>query len=625
MKTSISFARFAVLPLALAAAFPSFGQAQSTTQLQETVVTASRNVQLLSSALPHTTVITREDIERSQATDLVTLLQREAGLQRTQNGGVGTASSVFMRGAASLQTLILIDGVLQNKQDASGSVSLEHVMLENVDHVEIVRGNVSAIYGSGAIGGVIQIFTKTGSQKLFASVSVELGPRAFRKLSSNVSTSAGDTSISAGVSRITTDGFSAINTTQYGSANSDADSYKNATANMSLTHRLSKDHNAGFRVFNSSSETAFDNPFGKPSDIQSSTTRLSQATLFTDNTWGIWHSHLSLSEHLDKNRSQDNGIFGSTNGFITRATVLNWVNTVALGTGWLATAGLEEQLQRVGTTTDSKSGTPYSQKRNAIAVFGGVEGKIGRGELQLNVRNDKIGNLEKSTGYFGYGYPVTEKIKLVGSFSTAFNAPPLGYLFAPGFGNSNLRAEFAKSKELGLQFDQSGHLLRATYFDTRTKDQLTFDTVTSKFANLDKTRNNGVELSYKGSIGSTDLRTSLTNQNPVNELTGQQLNRRASTLLSFGASHAIGAWRAGADLLYSGKRSDVYTDTATFATVKTTLASYTVLDLSASYKVSPQVVVKARLDNATDRNYQTVYGYNQQPRSLYMGFTWTPL
>ena len=625
MKTSVSFARFAVLPLALAAAFPSVGQTQSTPQLQETVVTASRNAQLLSSALPHTTVITREDIERSQATDLVTLLQREAGLQRTQNGGIGTASSVFMRGAASLQTLILIDGVPQNKQDASGSVSLEHVMLENVDHVEIVRGNVSAIYGSGAVGGVIQIFTKTGSQKPFSSVSVELGPRAFRKLSSNVSTSAGDTSISASVSRVTTDGFSAINTAQYGSANSDADSYKNTTANMSLTHRLSKDHNAGFQVFNSSSETAFDNPFGKPSDIQSSTTRLSQATLFTDNTWGIWHSHLSLSEHSDKNRSQDNGTFGSTNGFITRATVLNWVNTVALGAGWLATAGLEEQQQRVDTTTDSKFGAPYNQKRNAIAVFGGVEGKVGRGELQLNVRNDKIGNLEKSTGYFGYGYPVTEQIKLVGSVSTAFNAPPLGYLFAPGFGNSNLRAEFAKSKEFGLQFDQSGHLLRATYFDTRTKDQLTFDTVTSKFANLDKTRNNGVELSYKGSIGSTDLRTSLTNQNPVNELTGQQLNRRASTLLSFGASHAIGAWRAGADLLYSGKRSDVYTDTATFATVKTTLASYTVLDLSASYKVSPQVMVKARLDNATDRNYQTVYGYNQQPRSLYMGFTWTPL
>ena len=624
MKTFLSRARLAALPLALAAAFPSLSQSQDTPRLPDVVVTATRSEQLLSAALAHTTVITRSDIERSQATDLVTLLQREAGLQRTQNGGIGTASTIFMRGAPSLETLVLIDGVPQNKQDASGAVSLEHVMLDNVERVEIVRGNVSAIYGSGAIGGVIQIFTKTGTREPSAGVSVELGPRSSRKLSGSVSASAGDTSLSVMASRFKTDGFSAINPVQYPGANPDADGYENTSFNLSLTHRLSKDHNFGLRLTKSTGDTTYDNAFGAPTDIQTSTTRLSQATLFTDNTWGSWRSRLSLSEQADKNRSRDNGFFGSNDSFTTRATVLNWTNTVPLGQDWLATAGLETQHQRVGTTTSSPFGTPYNASRNTSAIFGGVEGKVGNGGLQLNVRHDKVGELQESTGYLGYGYPVTEHFKLIGSVSTAFNAPPLGYLFAPGFGNPALRPERARSEELGLQYEQGTHLLRATYFDTRVKDQLTFDAITSAFANTARTRNNGVELSYKGSVGSTDLRASLTVQDPTNGLTGQQLIRRARNLLSLGISHPIGGLRLGADLQYSGRRPDAYTDPATFGVVNTTLAAYAVLDLTASYKISPEVMLKARLDNVTDKKYQTVFGYNQQPRSLFVGLTWTP-
>ncbi len=624
MKTFSSRARHAALPLALAAAFPSFAQTQGTPQLQEVVVTATRSAQLLSATLAHTTVITREDIERSQATDLVTLLQREAGLQRTQNGGIGSVSTIFMRGAPSLETLVLIDGVPQNKQDASGAVSLEHVMLYNIERVEIVRGNVSAIYGSGAIGGVIQIFTKTGTREPSAGLSVEIGPRAFRRLSGSLSASAGDTAISLAASRITTDGFSAINTAQQPFANPDADGYQNTTVNLSLTHKLSKDHNFGARLMKSTGDTAYDNAFGAPTDIQTSTTRLSQATLFTDNTWGNWRSRLSLGEQSDKSRSQDNGLFGSTDSFITQATVLNWVNTVRLGGDWLATAGLERQHQRVDTTTTSSFGTPYDRTRSTRAVFTGLEGQVGAGGLQINLRHDKVGELQQSTGYLGYGYPITDRLKVIASASTAFNAPPLGYLFAPGFGNPLLRPELARSKELGLQYEQGAHLLRATYFDTRVKDQLIFDLTTFAFANVDRSRNNGVELSYKGSIGSTDLRASLTSQDPINQLTGQALSRRARNLLSLGVSHPVGAWRLDADLRYSGKRPDAYTDPATFATVNTTLAAYSALDLAVSYKLSAEVMLKGRLDNVTDRKYQTVYGYNQQPRSLFVGLTWTP-
>lgn len=626
MKNRSFCARPALLALSFVCTHAALAQSAAVSgQLNPVVVTATRNSQLLGSALPFTSVITRDDIERSQATDLVTLLQREAGLQRTQNGGIGSVSSVFIRGAASLQTLILIDGVPQNKQDASGAVSLEHLMLENVERVEIVRGNVSAIYGSGAIGGVIQIFTKTGSREPSVSVSAQVGPRATRKLSASISGSAGNTAISVGVSRFSTDGFSTIDTTQFPSANPDADGYRNTSGNLSLTHTLSPDHQFGVRFSKATGDTAYDNAYGAPSDLQTATTRLSQAALFTDNTFGRWRSRITLSEQADKSETRDDGVFGSNDGFRTKAKVINWVNTVALSGDWLATAGLERQKQSVDTSTTSAFATPYASSRNATAVFAGVEGKVAGGGLQLNVRRDKVGELAQTTGYAGYGYALTQQLKLIGSISTAFNAPPLGYLFAPGFGNPNLRPELARSKELGLQYEQGSQFVRAAYFDTRVRDQLNFDNTTFAFANIGRTRNKGWELSYKASLGSTDLRSSLTVQDPVDETTGQPLTRRAKTLFSAGVSHAVGAWRLGGDLQYSGKRSDAYADPVTFAPVNTTLAAYSVVDLSLSYRVSPAVELKARLDNVSNEKYQTVYGYKQQPRSAYVGVTWTPM
>ena len=630
MKIRFINVRRAALPLALAAAFPTFSVAQNApkSQLPETVVTASRNPQLLASALPHATVMSREDIERSQATDLVSLLEREAGVQKTQNGGLGSVSTVFLRGSAALQTLVLIDGVPQNKQDASGAVSLEHLMLDQVERVEIVRGNVSAIYGSGATGGVIQIFTRTGNRKPTASLAIQAGPRAFRKVTGSFSTQVGNTTMSADLSRVSTSGFSAVNPAQYPNANPDADGYKNTSLNFAITHQFSKSHSFGARGFKVNGDVSYDSGFGTPSDVQSAGTRLSQFSVFSDNKFGDWRSRLTLSEQSDKSQLRDNAMFGFNGSFTTRATVLGWVNTIALSDNWLATAGLEQQRQRVEAfDEDTLAGNDYRQQRSTTALFAGLEGKLVGGDVQFNVRRDKVGNLDATTGFLGYGYPISKNIKLMGSLSTAFNAPPLGYLFAPGFGNPMLKPEYAKSREIGAQYEAAGQLIRASYFDTRTRNQLGYDPSIGAFGafnNVDRTRNSGTEMSYKGRFGATDLRAGLTLQDPKNDLTGERLQRRAATMWTAGVSHELGAWRLGADLLHSGARPDAYFDAATFNSVNTTLPSYTRLNLSAQYRVTPEVLLKARLDNAVDAKYQTVYGYNQQPRSLYFGAVWTP-
>ncbi len=617
MKFSINRARLSVLSLACVSAFSASAQTDPNHSLGEVVVTASRNPQLLSSASAHTTVITREDIEQSQATDLVTLLQRDASLQRTQNGGIGTVSSVFLRGLASLDTLVLIDGVPQNKQDASGTVSLEHIMLDNVERVEVVRGNVSAIYGSGAIGGVIQIFTRNESRDPSANLSLEVGPRGTAKISAGASMRAGDTTLNAGASRYTTDGFSSINTVQYSTANPDPDGYQNVSSHASISHALTKDHRIGFQITQSEGKTSYDATWLTPVDQQSAHTNLNQATLYSDNTWGRWHSHLSYSEQSDRSFSLDTNI----SRFNTKADVLSWVNNLPIGDYWLGTAGLEEQHQHIDTYSDSIYSPPYDQSRVADAVFLGLEGCFGAATLQLNVRSDKVGNLAQDTFYVGAGYSLSDSWKITASNSSAFNAPPLGYLYLPDYGNPLLKPELAQSHEVGLQYEKEKQLLRATYFDTRMQDQLEY--VGTKFTNINQTRNTGVEFSYRATYGNTEARASWTEQNPVNALTGQVLQRRARTMISLGLSQNLGAWNVGGDVRYAGERPDVYYDPVGPSS-NLNLPAYTVLDLTLSYRLSSEWLFKSRIDNVTDEKYQTVYGYNQQPLSLYAGVTWTP-
>lgn len=621
MKTCSLSVRLAAIPLACAAAFPAVSRAD----LADVVVTATRNSQPLSATFQHTTVITREAIERSQATDLATLLQREAGLQRAQNGGIGTVGSVFLRGAPARQTLVLIDGVPQTRQDASGAIGLEHLMLDAIERVEIVRGNVSAIYGSGAIGGVIQIFTRAGSREPSVAITGEAGPRSTRKLAVQASGQAGATRLAGGLSDYRTDGFSAVDTTRFAGANPDRDAYDNQSWNFSLAHALSPQHDIGLRASRTRGDTRYDNPYGAPGDQQSSQARLQQASLYSDYRAGNWRSRLTLSAQSDDSATADNGLFGSDDRFRSGSTTLGWVNTIGLGADWLLTAGLESQRQRVTTASTSAWVTPYNVRRSANALFGGVEGPLAGGQVQINLRHDRLGPLSATTGFLGYSRALTPGVRLIASTSTAFNAPPLGYLYAPDFGNPALQPERARSHELALQYEQGSHRLRATWFDTRVRNQIDYNPVTFAFANIGRTRNDGLELSYTGKLGATDLRSSLTLQDPVDAATGQALIRRSRTLLSLGASHRWGPVSLDADLRHSGPRDDRYSDPASFATVNTRLPGHAVLDLAMAWRLSPDLELRARLDNAADRRYQTVYGYNQQPRSLYLGLRWQPV
>jgi vitamin B12 transporter len=234
--------------------------------------------------------------------------------------------------------------------------------------------------------------------------------------------------------------------------------------------------------------------------------------------------------------------------------------------------------------------------------------------VQLNLRHDDVGGIGgQTTGYLGYGLQIAPQWKLSASASSAFNAPPLGYLYAPYFGNPALLAEEARSYELGLQYAGEGQLLRATLFSSRVRNEFLYDVKTKVFENIASTDNQGLELSYTGVLGTTELGASLTLQDPTNADTGERLLRRAGRLAAASVWQPIGAWRLGAQWAYVGSRTD---------TGGVTLAAYSLLDVLAQWDLGRGVQLFGRVENLFDETYQTVAGYKQSSRGAFFGLRW---
>ncbi len=582
------------------------------------VVTAARVTQLQTDALPHTTVLTEQDIRDSQAVDLPSLLKREAGIQFTQSGGVGLASGLFVRGAETRQTLILLDGVPLTKQDTTGTVSIEHLMLDQIDRIEIVRGNVSSIYGSGAVGGVIQIFTKRGDGPARPNVSAEVGSRNTRRLSAGISGSSGATRYSLAASDFKTDGISALNPVQVPTANPDQDGYHNTSVSGALSHEWTTGHELGLRFSSSDGRYDFDSGFDTPTAIHTGQTRVESLTLFSQNRFNAnWLSRVSFSEARDKSTTMVSAAGVTDSRFLSKTRLLQWDNQITLSPSWSATIGVE--WQRQGFDSDDGYGTEYGKDRTANSVYGGVQGKMGAHQWQLNVRHDKVESVDSvTTGFFGYGYSLSQAWKLIANASTGFSAPSVGYLYDPWSGNPTLKPEHVRSAELGLQYGLGNTLVRATLFQTRTKDQFVYvsDPVTfmGRFENVAKTSNRGLEISASSKWLETDLRASLTVQEPRDESTDSILIRRARTLASLSANRSFGPLQIGGDLLYTGNRYEGARK----------LDAYWLANLTAKYPLGKGVSLLGRIENAFNSDYQTAYGYNQAPRGIFVGVSWQP-
>jgi vitamin B12 transporter len=579
------------------------------------VVTASRTEQRLRDAIPHTTVLTRQDIRDSLAVDLPTLLRREAGIEISQSGGLGGNASLFARGGRSAQTLVLIDGV--RVEDAGfGTTAIQHLMLDDIDRIEIARGNVSSLYGSGAIGGVVQVFTRRGSGTPAPYGEATVGSRDTTKLTAGYGGEFGDTRLNVSALRLDTRGFSAIDPRFAPLANPDDDGYRNESVSASLAQRLGANHEVGVRLLRTRAKIDYDDSFTGPTSVQTADQDLGMAQLYWDaQVLERWKSRITVGQGTDYRTDFLDGAFAFRSN--TRSRQLIWNNDVSLAPAHGVALSLERLEQEMDNSTFG------SKKRDANSVRLGYLGRFGAHSLQANVRNDKYSDFGNADTYFlGYGFDLTDAWRLTASTSTAFRAPTFQDLFGFG-GNPQLRPERARTNELGVQWASGTNRVRTVAFHTDYQDAITFDNATFTVQNVRKAKVTGVETSYSGRVAGIDLRAALTSQDAVEQEPDdieRAAIRRAKAFGSIAAFRNFGRLRLGGELLASGPRPDV--DIATFE--RTELASYTVVNLLARYELNKNLYFAARLENAFDEEYQLVHGFNTAPRGFFVSVGWQP-
>lgn len=601
MKKPVFPARLGLLPLACCAMLPAWSQ---TLPLKEVVVTATRTATRADDLVSDVTVITRDTIEASTARTLPELLARSAGLQFSSSGGLGKTSSVFVRGTENRHTILLVDGVRLGSATA-GNPTWDNIPVDMIERIEVLKGPASALYGSEGVGGVVQVFTRKGSTGFHPNAAVTVGSGRHRKASAGVSGGQGALGYSVGVQSTRETGFSATNErVPFGSFNPDPDGFRQDAVNASMRYDISRDWRLDAGLLHSEGVTGFDD--GAGFDSRSAVRTHAAHVGVKGRLTAAWQTQLRFSQGDDTDNTLEASFPGA---FKTQQHEWSWQNTVDSPFG-VVLAGLEQRVQKVsGSTAYAVS------ERRINSVFAGINGASGDHSWQANVRRDANSQFgDNSTGFVGYGYRIAPAWRVKASHGTSFVAPSFNQLYYPNFGNPLLQPERGRNTDLALAWSNAGHEVRLVRFDNKIRGYMTDTTVP---VNIPRTRIQGWTLGYDGRIDKLALRAGLDWLDPRNELTGKQLPRRAKRQATLGADWEQGAWRYGGSLLHVGERFD---DTAN----ATPLASYTTLDLHADWQFAPAWSVQAKLNNATDRRYETALGYDQPRRGLFVTLRWQP-
>ncbi|HSQ04868.1 MAG TPA: TonB-dependent receptor [Burkholderiales bacterium] len=574
----------------------------------EVVVTATRLPQYQTQSLRPATVITAADIEHAGQQSLVEVLQSLGGVEVSSTGGFGQPASVFMRGANSAHTLVLVDGMRVNSA-TTGTAAFENIPVNQVERIEIVPGPLSGVYGSDAIGGVIQIFTKGARAAPGFTVTAGAGRYHTRSIGGGINSVKDNTEFSLHFGYFESDGFDATRPTiPFGLHNPDRDGYRNTNLSGKIAQHFGEDHELGVMLFHSDGATHFDS--GPATDDVTHQT-LSTFSIYSRNRLTRnWQSLVRVGQ------GEDNlSVTGATPGsFRTRQPQVTWQNDIRLGYGTVV-AGVEYLEQNI--TSD----TAYTQtSRTMKSAFAGYSGEYGGHLWQVNARDDhnsQFGNHQ--TGALGYGYRITPAWKIRANAGTAFKAPTFNDLYFPGFSNPNLRPERSRSREIGVDYQRVNHRFSATYFENRISDLIVFDLATFLPQNLSQARIRGTQLSYAGTVAGYDIRAQVTSQDPVDESTGKRLPRRAREHGSVSLTKAIGAWRGGTEVVASGARFDSSTEDPA-----TRMHGYALLNLVADYAVNREWRVKARWNNVTNRDYQLAQHFNTPGSNLFVALQYQP-
>ncbi len=587
--------------------------------LQPTVeVTASRMTETVDASLADVSVITRADIEASNAPDLLEVLRLQAGVDMARTGGPGAQTNVFLRGGNSNHVLVLIDGVRVASSN-TGAFAWENLPLDAIQRIEIVRGPRASYWGSDAIGGVIQVFTRklTGPHiaASYGTYRDANGSAGFGAHDAN-----GGFSVQVGARHV--GGFSSTNP---GICNGPNDPYciYNPDDNGAQHHggTLSADYKLGTQTISVSALRSegtqnFDNGV---SDGISHTLDQAIGTALEGDVNAMWHQRLSLGTSRE-----DLATPAFDSAYRSTREQASWTNDFALSAAQHLIAGFDAVHERGISIDTSGFGAPYDKSRDIDGAFAGWRVASGAFDSEIAGRYDHNSQFGGAfSGSAAGGWKFSDALRLTASFGTAFRAPDLNELYSPGYGgyyagNPDLKPERSRTLELGAEWTpDAANRLAVHAFSTRIHDLVDFSGgSTYQAINIDRAAVDGVELTQAWHSAVWTLTNNVTVQNPRNTDTGAQLLRRPKQKLSSVLERGFGErLSAGVEFFASGNREDVGARS---------LPGYALVNLRADYRLNAAWKLGARLENLFDRDYELAHGYNTPGRSGYLSVTWQP-
>jgi len=608
MKNGIFLARRCAVALAAASAFPAWSQTVPDRSLSEVVVTATRTESRAEDVLSDITVITRKDIESGTGRSLTELVSRLAGVSMASNGGLGKASNLYVRGTESRHTLLLIDGVRYGSATL-GTPNFDAVPIELIERIEVLKGPASALYGSDAIGGVVQVFTRKGTPGIHPYATVTVGEGDRSEITTGLSGGDGRLAYTIGVQSLNEKGFSATNSrAAFGNFNADRDGFKQDSVNLSLNYQLTGNWAIDAKALQSTSVNQFDqspNTVDVHSDNASNIVVAGVEGRIADK----WKSRFQLSSSTDKSTSVASA---TPSRFNTTQDQVSWTHQVESPLG-LVFAGWESLREAVDSTQ------AYSvNDRTTNSLVAGITGDAGDHSWQVNARQDSNSQFgAASTGLVAYGYKVLPDLRVRASYGTTFKTPSFNTLYyvSPFFtGNPTTQPETGINSEIGMTYAAGNQLFGLTYYSNRIKGFITTQPVV---VNVPYARIEGWTLTHEGTAGNWRFHTALDFLDTRNELNNLKLARRPDMQLVSSGNYSAGAWKWGASFLAASESFDTAANTQT-------LGGYGTVDLYAQYAFPKDWSVEGRLVNIGDKFYQTAYGFNQLGRAAYLTLRYQP-
>ncbi len=598
----------------LASLLPLSGAlADEATQLDPVVVTATRTARTADASLASVTVIDRADIERLQAVSVPDLLRGVQGLQVSNSGGAGKVTDIYTRGTSADHTLVLIDGVKVGSA-TTGTTAWQDLPISQIERIEVVRGPRSSLYGSEAIGGVIQIFTRKGGGALKPTLSAGGGSYGSANASAGLSGGGESGWWNLGLGYEDTQGFNAC-TGVPGTAGCftfepDTDGYRNLSGSARGGYRFGERGSIDLFWLGTKAQTRFDGDFVND-------TKTAQQVLGAKGKFrplDPWDLTLALGQSRDDSDNRLNG--GFVTDFDTLRETASLQSDLTLGAGRILTLGLDWQNDRIDSTED------YAEdSRDNLGVFGQVQASLAGHDLSASLRQDDNQQFgTHATGSAAWGYRLPAGVRLLATYGTAFKAPTFNELYFPAFGNPDLAPEQSRSAELGVAGDLGLLQWSVNAYQTQVDDLIAFGPAFIP-ENIDRAQIRGLELGVTGAHHGWTLAANLTLLDPINESTGPDdgnlLPRRAEQSARLDLDRRSGPWGLGASLIGVGRRFD---DTAN--TLR--LDPYLTADLRGEYAFGKGWRIQARLENLFDADYETAAYYNQPGRGIYLTLRYEP-